>query len=50
MNDPDLLLELYEKYRNCECCKGIVFNCNGVVCEQLGRCYCYQRDQAEHNS
>ena len=40
-------IELYEKYKGCECCHGMVFRCEKEVCKNLGACYCYMRDQAE---
>ncbi|CAD8173030.1 unnamed protein product [Paramecium octaurelia] len=42
--DPDQMMDLYEKYRGCPCCKGFVLNCEGAICEQLGLCYCIQKD------
>jgi phage FluMu protein Com len=40
-------LALYEKYKNCECCQGMIFQCKGSVCKSLEACYCYMRDMAE---
>lgn len=43
-------LALFEKYKNCECCHGMVFQCKGDVCKNLEACYCYMRDVAESNN
>lgn len=40
-------LALYEKYRDCECCHGMVYRCEGEVCKNLEACYCLMKDQAE---
>ena len=34
-------------YRNCECCKGFVFNCKGKICSELGKCYCKMKDECD---
>ena len=34
-------------YRNCECCKGFVFNCKGKTCSELGKCYCKLKDECD---
>ena len=35
------------KYRDCECCKGFVFNCNGEICADLGQCFCKMKDECD---
>lgn len=40
-------LALYSKYKNCECCHGMVYTCEGSVCKNLEACYCYMRDLQE---
>ena len=34
-------------YRDCECCKGFVFNCKGETCADLGQCYCKMKDECD---
>ena len=34
-------------YRDCECCKGFVFNCKGEACADLGQCYCKMKDECD---
>ncbi|CAD8061283.1 unnamed protein product [Paramecium primaurelia] len=48
--DPDQMMDLFEKYKDCPCCKGLVLNCEGVICEQLGLCYCIQKDLQDRQS
>ena len=43
-------LALFEKYKNCDCCHGMVFQCKGEVCKNLEACYCYMRDIAENDN
>lgn len=28
-SDPEVMMELYEIFKDCECCKGFVFACEG---------------------
>ena len=35
------------KYKDCECCKGFVFNCRGETCADLGQCYCKMKDECD---
>jgi len=37
----------FPKYRNCECCKGFVYKCEGDTCKNLGKCYCKVQSQIE---
>ena len=39
----------YPKYKDCECCKGYVYNCKGDVCQSLGQCYCNMKDDCEED-
>eukprot|EP00347_Sterkiella_histriomuscorum_P003889 403362556 len=32
---------IVESQKGCECCKGMVNNCLGAACANLGVCYCY---------
>jgi len=29
IDDPETMMALMEKYADCPCCKGFVFNCDG---------------------
>ena len=39
--------KFFEKYKNCTCCKGYVYKCNGDTCKSLGQCYCKMSDECE---
>ena len=44
----------FPKYKDCECCKGFVYKCNGDACKSLGQCFCKMKDECdegieEHN-
>ena len=39
--------KFYSKYKNCQCCKGYVYKCNGDTCKSLGQCYCKMSDDCE---
>ena len=39
--------KFYPKYKNCQCCKGYVYKCNGDTCKSLGQCYCKMSDDCE---
>eukprot|EP00347_Sterkiella_histriomuscorum_P006642 403351991 len=32
---------------DCSCCKGVVNNCNGDFCQNLGICFCYLNHQQQ---
>ena len=42
--------KFYEKYKNCSCCKGYVYKCNGNTCKSLGQCYCKMSDECENEN
>ena len=37
----------FPKYRNCDCCKGFVYKCEGDTCKSLGKCYCKIKSQID---
>lgn len=37
----------FPKFRNCECCKGFVYKCEGSTCQNLGKCYCKIKSQMD---
>ena len=39
--DQNQILEYFEDYKDCTCCKGHVYNCEGEVCQEIGECYCF---------
>ena len=38
--DPELGTIFIEQIEDCECCHGMINNCNGDFCENIGMCYC----------
>jgi hypothetical protein len=30
----------FPKYKDCTCCKGFIYKCDGDVCKSLGACFC----------
>jgi hypothetical protein len=39
----------FPKYKDCECCKGFVYKCNGPSCQSLGECFCKMKIECEEN-
>jgi hypothetical protein len=39
-DEAELALMLMEKFNDCSCCKGDVYNCKDLTCANLGGCYC----------
>lgn len=35
------VIALAEKFGDCPCCSGLVFDCIGEICRELGACYCF---------
>ena len=46
--DPNHYIKLHETYKNCPCCKGLVYNCKGDICSYLGKCYCFELDEQDN--
>ena len=42
--DEDMWIPMY---KDCECCKGFVFNCRGEICADLGQCYCKMKVECD---
>ena len=40
----------YPKYKNCKCCKGYVYKCNGEACKSLVQCYCKMSDEMQNEN
>ena len=38
--DSELGTIYIQQIESCDCCHGLINNCNGDMCEQLGMCYC----------
>ena len=38
--DPELGTIFIQQFENCECCHGMINNCQGEFCAQMGMCYC----------
>ena len=34
----------YPRFKECECCKGFVYKCQGTTCKSMGECYCKMQD------
>ena len=37
----------FPKYKDCECCKGFVYKCKGIACENMDACYCKVKDECD---
>jgi hypothetical protein len=37
----------FPKYNDCECCKGFIYKCKGVACENMESCYCKIKDECD---
>ena len=37
----------FPKYKDCTCCKGFVYKCDGDVCKSLGSCFCKAQEDFE---
>lgn len=37
----------FPMYKDCECCKGFVYKCQGKTCIDLGECYCKMKDDCD---
>ena len=33
--------------KDCECCKGLIYMCDGIICQTLGYCHCYATEIEE---
>ena len=42
MDQPGL--DYLDEYKDCTCCKGHIYNCDGEICQEIGECYCYGLD------
>ena len=47
--DPELGTIFIKQVEDCDCCHGLINNCNGDICEQLGMCYCVAEALHEAN-
>jgi len=37
----------FPKYKDCECCKGFVYKCEGVACSNMEMCYCKMKEECD---
>jgi hypothetical protein len=37
----------FPKYKDCECCKGFVYKCQGAACVNMGTCYCKMKEECD---
>ncbi len=40
----------YPKYKECECCKGFVYKCQGIACKNMNACYCKVKDECDEEA
>ena len=38
--DPELGTVFVQQFENCTCCHGMINNCRGDFCENIGMCFC----------
>ena len=38
--DPELGTIFIQQFESCDCCHGLINNCRGDLCENLGMCFC----------
>ncbi len=39
----------FPSYKDCECCKGFVYKCQGSACVNMGTCYCKVKDECDND-
>lgn len=39
----------FPKYKDCECCKGFVYKCNGAACKNMNICYCKMKEECDED-
>jgi hypothetical protein len=37
----------FPKYKDCDCCKGFVYKCQGAACLNMGTCYCKVKEECD---
>jgi len=37
----------FPRFRNCDCCKGFIYNCKGETCTNMRYCYCKMKVACE---
>ena len=37
----------FPKYKDCECCKGFVYKCEGIACSNMDMCYCKMKEECD---
>ena len=46
----DIEDDIYDqKSADCPCCKGMVYQCEGQICKDLGYCYCKMHREMENS-
>mmetsp|Transcript_8427 Transcript_8427/g.9525 ORF Transcript_8427/g.9525 Transcript_8427/m.9525 type:complete len:199 (+) Transcript_8427:45-641(+) len=40
-------MTFHEPSKNCSCCKGHIYNCDGEICQNLESCFCYALEEDE---
>jgi hypothetical protein len=37
----------FPRFKDCECCKGFIYKCNGTACLNMGTCYCKMKEECD---
>lgn len=40
----------FPKYKDCECCKGFVYKCEGIACSNMDMCYCKMKEECDQEN
>lgn len=40
----------FPKYKDCECCKGFVYKCEGIACSNMDMCYCKMKEECDEEN
>ena len=47
LEEPELMLLMMERFKDCDCCQGDVYRCKNETCQLLGSCYCFVQAEIE---
>ena len=50
LDDVERQTEFFEECKDCACCHGYIYSCNGEVCKELGMCHCKFTQEVESSS
>jgi hypothetical protein len=40
----------FPKYKDCECCQGFVYKCEGIACANMDMCYCKMKEECDEEN